>query len=268
MSNILKQNHYSCGDDPLIIGQRQFHSRLMVGTGKYENYATAQHAIALSGAQIVTMAVRRVELENNIGTIKDYLPADKYTYLPNSAGCYDAEQAVRILRLARQISQDNLVKLEVIGDKKTLLPDMEETVKAAKILVKENFEVMVYCTDQLDYAKQLEDCGCVAIMPLAAPIGTGLGIVNNMALQKLIETIKAPVIVDAGIGTASDATIAMEMGADGVLLNTAIAKAQNPDEMAMAMRYAVIAGRKAFLAGRMEKKNHAEPSSPFAGMVA
>lgn len=258
------------GDSPDIfrIAGREFSSRLLVGTGRYKTLEIAQAAIKASGAEIVTVALRRVNLGHGGGqSITDYISPNDYTYLPNSAGCYTADEAVRTLRLARASSGWNLVKLEVIGDKVSLYPDMPETIKAAEILVKEGFDVMVYCTDDPIYTKILEEIGCAAIMPLAAPIGSGLGIQHPLNISKIVSNAKVPVLVDAGIGTASDAAIAMELGCDGVLMNAAISDAQNPIQMAKAMKLAVESGRIAYLAGRMPKSEVASPSSPAHGII-
>jgi thiazole synthase len=250
------------------VAGRKFASRLIVGTGKYRDFEETARAIEASGAEIVTVAVRRVNIANpGEPMLVDYLDPKKYTYLPNTAGCYTAEDAVRTMRLAREAGGWTLVKLEVLGDQTTLYPNMVETLKAAEMLVKEGFEVMVYCSDDPIIAKTLEDLGCVAIMPLGAPIGSGLGIQNPVNLRIIIENSGVPVLVDAGVGTASDAAIAMELGCDGVLMNTAIAEAKDPIAMAHAMRLAVEAGRLAYLAGRMAKKQYADPSSPLAGLI-
>ncbi len=259
--------------DNLIIAGRGFSSRLLVGTGKYASMEQTKAVIEASGAEIVTVALRRVDLaQKGEGSLIETISPQKYTYLPNSAGCFTADEAVRTLRLAREIGVNwggwDLVKLEVIGDKHTLFPDTEETLKAAKILVKEGFSVMAYTNDDLIMARRLEDAGCSAVMPLAAPIGSGLGILNPRAIHMISCKLKVPVLVDAGIGTASDACIAMELGCAGVLLNTALSSATNPILMAKAMKQAVEAGRKAFLAGRMEKKEIASPSSPVEGMLS
>ncbi|OFW80692.1 MAG: thiazole synthase [Alphaproteobacteria bacterium RIFCSPLOWO2_01_FULL_40_26] len=255
--------------DPLQIAGRTFTSRLLVGTGKYKDFQETASAIEASGAEIVTVAVRRVNIENKgEPMLQDFLDPKKYTYLPNTAGCFTAEDAVRTLRLARAAGGWNLVKLEVLADEKTLYPKVVETIKAAELLVKEGFEVMVYTSDDPIIAKELEDVGCCAIMPLAAPIGSGLGIQNRLNIEFIVEQSKVPVLVDAGVGTASDAAIAMELGCDGVLMNTAIAKAQNPVLMAKAMKLAIEAGRAAYLAGRMEKKKFASPSSPITGKIS
>jgi thiazole synthase len=255
-------------NDFFEIAGKKFHSRLLVGTGKYKDFQETALAIDASGAQIVTVALRRVNIEKKgEAMLQDFLSPEKYTYLPNTAGCFNAEDAVRTLRLARQAGGWNLVKLEVLADEKTLYPNVIQTIKASELLIKEGFEVMVYTSDDPIVAKELEDIGCCAIMPLAAPIGSGLGIQNPLNIQFIIEQSKVPVLVDAGVGTASDASIAMELGCDGVLMNTAIAKAKNPILMARAMKLAVEAGRLAFLAGRMEKKNFASPSSPINGKI-
>ncbi len=244
-------------DDLLIIAGRQFSSRLLVGTGKYKDFAQTQAATQASGAQIVTVALRRASLAGGKSSLQDFLDPRHYTYLPNSAGCYTAEEAVRTLRLAREAGGWTLVKLEVIGDAKTLYPDTHETLKAASILIKEGFEVMAYTNDDPVIAKKLEALGCVAVMPLAAPIGSGLGIQNPLAIRTIVENAGVPILVDAGVGTASDAAIAMELGCDGVLMNTAIAEADDPIMMAAAMKHAVIAGRFAYKAGRMPKRTNA-----------
>ncbi len=253
--------------DPLVIAGRTFGSRLLVGTGKYRSLEQTRAAIAASGAEIVTVALRRVSLAGDKGSVQDYLDPKIYTYLPNSAGCHTAQEAVRTLKLAREAGGWTLVKLEVIGDKETLYPDVQETLKAAEILVKDGFEVMAYTNDDPVIAKKLEKTGCVAVMPLAAPIGSGLGIQNPLAMRAIIENAKVPILVDAGVGTASDASIAMELGCDGVLMNTAIAEADDPVMMAAAMKHAVIAGRMAYLAGRMKKREKASASSPLEGRI-
>ncbi|MSO74467.1 MAG: sulfur carrier protein ThiS [Alphaproteobacteria bacterium] len=255
-------------DDSWVVAGRRFRSRLLVGTGKYKDYAQNAAALEASGAEIVTVAVRRVNVtDRNAPMLMDYIDPKRFTYLPNTAGCFTGEEAVRTLRLAREAGGWSLVKLEVLGDKKTLYPDMIETLRAAELLIKEGFQVMVYCTDDPLMAKRLEEIGCCAIMPLAAPIGSGLGIQNPINIRLIVEQSKVPVLVDAGVGTASDAAIAMELGCDGVLMNTAIAEAKNPIMMAKAMKYAVEAGRLAYLAGRMPKKLYADPSSPLAGLI-
>jgi thiazole synthase len=256
-------------NDPFILAGRRFHSRLLVGTGKYKDMAQTKAVVEASGAEIVTVALRRMDLTSKgEGTLQETLDPKQYTYLPNSAGCYTAEEAVRTLRLARELGGWTLVKLEVIGNKDTLYPDEQETIKAAAILAKEGFEVMAYTTDNLDVARQLEQVGCVAVMPLAAPIGSGLGIKNPKNIKAIIEVLKVPVLVDAGIGTASDACIAMELGCDGVLLNTALSEAGNPVQMAGAMKAAVISGRLAYKAGRMPIRDKAVASSPAHGLIA
>lgn len=253
--------------DEFIIAGKVYSSRLLVGTGRYSSPALMQQAVQASGADIITVAIRRVDLsQQGEGSIIQLLPPSQYTYLPNSAGCYTAEDAVRTLRLARELGGWDLVKLEVIADAKSLLPDPRQTVEAARLLAKEGFKVMVYTNDDATVAKQLEDAGCVAIMPLAAPIGTGQGILRPDNIAKIVAQSSVPVLVDAGIGTASDACIAMELGCAGVLLNTAISDANDPVRMATAMKLAVEAGRNAFLAGRMPKRN-AQASSPIVGLV-
>ena len=258
--------------DNLIIAGKTYSSRLLVGTGKYKDFTETQATIETSGAEIITVAIRRTNIGQNPDepNLLDVLPPSKYTLLPNTAGCYTLEDAVRTLRLARELLDDHrLVKLEVLGDPNTLYPNMVETIKAAEILIKEGFDVMVYTSDDPIIAKQLEEVGCVAVMPLASLIGSGMGILNPWNLQIIIDNAKIPVLVDAGVGTASDAAIAMELGCDGVLMNTAIAAAQNPVLMASAMRKAVEAGREAFLAGRMAKKLYsASPSSPTTGIIS
>ena len=254
--------------DPFVIAGTEYASRLLVGTGKYKDLVETGEAIAASGANIVTFAVRRTNLGQNPNepSLLEVISPDRYTMLPNTAGCYDAESAVRTCRLARELLDGHdLVKLEVLGDQRTLYPNVTETLAAAEQLVKEGFKVMVYTTDDLIMAKRLEELGCVAIMPLAAPIGSGLGIQNRYTLREIIEQAKVPVIVDAGVGTASDATIAMELGCDGVLMNTAIAEARDPVLMAQAMQAAVRAGRLACRAGRMPRRAYASASSPIDG---
>ncbi len=258
----------AAGEDSFEVAGRRFHSRLIVGTGKYKDFAETARAVEASGAEIVTVAVRRVNVSDpNQPMLVDYLDPKRYTYLPNTAGGYTGEEAVRTLRLAREAGGWSLVKLEVLGDEKTLYPDMPETLRAAELLTKEGFEVMVYCTDDVIMASRLEQAGCRAIMPLAAPIGSGLGIQNPINIRLIVERTKVPVIVDAGVGTASDATVAMELGCDGVLMNTAIAEAKDPVAMARAMKLAIESGRLAYLAGRMKKKTYADPSSPLAGLI-
>jgi thiazole synthase len=258
--------------DSFVIAGKSYSSRLLVGTGKYKDFTQTRAAIEASGAEIVTVAIRRTNIGQNANeaNLLDSVPPSKYTLLPNTAGCYTVDDAVRTLRLARELLDGHkLVKLEVLGDPRTLFPNMVETLKAAEILVKEGFDVMVYTSDDPIAAKQLEEIGCVAVMPLASLIGSGMGILNPWNLQIIIDNAKVPVLVDAGVGTASDATIALELGCDGVLMNTAIAAAKNPVLMASAMRKAVEAGREAYLAGRMAKKIYtASPSSPVEGVIA
>ncbi len=255
-------------EDKLIIAGREFSSRLLVGTGRYADMAQTKAVVEATGAEIITVSVRRTDLSSaGAQSLIATLPPRKYTYLPNSAGCYTADEAVRTLRLARELGGWELVKLEVIGDEKTLLPDAEETLKAAKILVAEGFSVMAYSNDDLIMAKKLADAGCAAVMPLAAPIGSGLGILNPLNIRMIAECLCVPVLVDAGIGTASDACIAMELGCAGVLLNTALSAAESPVLMAKAMKQAVAAGRMAYLAGRMPKREQAVASSPSGGMI-
>ena len=254
--------------DKLIIAGREFTSRLMVGTGKYATMEQMVRAIEASGAEIITVAVRRVNItDRSKESLLDHLDLDKYTLLPNTAGCYNAEDAIRTCRLAREAGLSDLVKLEVLGDEKTLFPDNEELLKAAKVLVKEGFTVLPYTSDDPIVCKKLEEIGCAAVMPLGAPIGSGLGIRNPSNIRIILNTVKVPVIVDAGVGTASDAAIAMELGCDGVLMNTGIAGAKDPIAMAEAMNLAVRAGRLAFLAGRIPKKLYATASSPVEGMI-
>lgn len=256
-------------DKPLIIAGKTYHSRLLVGTGKYKNNEETKQAIETSGAEIITIAVRRTNIGQNPDepNLLDILPPDQYTLLPNTAGCYTTEDAVRTCRLARELLDGHsLVKLEVLGDEKTLFPDITATLEAAEILVKDGFDVMVYTSDDPLIAKRLEDIGCVAVMPLAAPIGSGLGIRNPYNILTIVENANVPIIVDAGVGTASDAAIAMELGCDGILMNTAIAAAQNPVLMASAMKKAIEGGREAFLAGRMPRKRFASASSPIEGL--
>ena len=255
-------------EDFFEIAGNKYRSRLIVGTGKYKDFAETKRAIEVSGAEIVTVAVRRVNITDpNKENLLDYLDPKKYTILPNTAGCYNAEDAVRTCRLAREAGVGKLVKLEVIGDDKTLFPDVPATIEAAKILVKEGFVVLPYINDDPITAKRLEDIGCAAVMPLAAPIGSGLGIRNPYNIRIILEQAKVPVIVDAGVGTASDAAMAMEMGCHGVLMNTAIASAKDPILMAEAMRLGIEAGRKAYLAGRIPKKLYATASSPLDGLM-
>jgi len=254
--------------DAWTVAGRTFSSRLIIGTGKYKTYEENARALEASGAEIVTVAVRRVNLSNpDEPMLVDFIDPKKVTYLPNTAGCYTGEEAMRTLGLAREAGGWSLVKLEVLGDRKTLYPDMIETLRATEILAKDGFEVMVYCSDDPLMAKRCENAGAVAIMPLAAPIGSGLGVQNPINIRLIIEQSEVPVLVDAGVGTASDAAVAMELGCAGVLMNTAIAEAKNPVLMASAMKHAVIAGRQAYLAGRMAKKLYADPSSPLAGLI-
>jgi thiazole synthase len=254
--------------DIFKIAGRKVKSRLIVGTGKYKSFSETAKAVHASGADMVTIAVRRVNiLDKKKPLLTDYLNPKKFIYLPNTAGCFNSEEALRTLRLAREMGGWKLVKLEVLGDKKTLYPNMIETLKSTKVLVKEGFKVMVYCTDDPIFAKKLEDSGASAIMPLASPIGSGLGVQNKINISLIIKQTKVPVIVDAGIGTASDATIAMELGCDGVLINSAIANAKKPILMAEAFKDAVTSGRKSFLAGRMKKNYYATPSSPIKGLI-
>ena len=258
-------------NDPLVIAGKTYASRLLVGTGKYKDFNQTREAIVASGAEIITVAIRRTNIGQEPGqpSLLDVLPPSQFTILPNTAGCYSADEAVRTLRLARELLDGHaLVKLEVLGDSHTLFPNMPETLKAAKTLVDDGFQVMVYCADDPIQARMLEDIGCIAIMPLASLIGSGMGILNPWNLKLIIEQAKVPVLVDAGVGTASDAAIAMELGCDGVLMNTAIAGAQDPVLMAGAMKKAVEAGREAYRAGRMPKKLYsATPSSPTGGLI-
>lgn len=258
-------------NDSLVIAGKSYGSRLLVGTGKYKDFDETRRAIDASGAEIVTVAIRRMNIGQNADepNLLDVLPPDRFTILPNTAGCYSADDAVRTLRLARELLDGHaLVKLEVLGDPNTLFPNMPETLEAAETLVKDGFDVMVYCSDDPIQARMLEDIGCVAIMPLASLIGSGMGILNPWNLRLIIDAAKVPVIVDAGVGTASDAAIAMELGCDGVLMNTAIAQARDPVRMAGAMKKAVEAGRDAYLAGRMPRKLYsADPSSPTSGLI-
>ena len=254
--------------DSLIISKKKFNSRLIVGTGKYKSMIECAKAIKISGADIVTVAVRRVNItDKKKPLLMDYIDPKKTTYLPNTAGCFNSDEALRTLRLAREIGGWKLVKLEVLGDKKNLFPEMIETLKSTEILTREGFKVMVYCNDDPLMAKRLENAGAAAIMPLAAPIGSGLGILNKINIQIIRNQTNLPLIIDAGLGQASDATIAMELGCDGVLVNTAIAKAKKPFEMAKAFRNAVIAGRQSFLSGRIEKKIMGSASSPKKGVI-
>jgi thiazole synthase len=253
--------------DALVIGGKEFHSRLLIGTGKYRSIDEGREAILRSGAEIVTVALRRVDLTPGKANVLDTVDRKRHTLLPNTAGCYTAEDAIRTCRLARELGMADMVKLEVIGDQQTLFPDGPATLEAAKVLVKEGFIVLPYCMDDPILAQKLEDAGCAAVMPLAAPIGSGLGIRNPYNIRIILERAKVPVIVDAGVGTASDAAVAMELGCHGVLMNTAIAGARDPLMMAEAMRDAVIAGRKAFRAGRIPRKLYANASSPLDGLI-
>ncbi len=254
--------------DAWTVAGRSFRSRLIVGTGKYKDYATNAAAAEAAGAEVVTVALRRVNLSDpSQPMLADFVKPERFTYLPNTAGCFTGEDAVRTLRLAREAGGWDLVKLEVLSQTRHLYPDMEETLRALKLLVADGFKVMVYCTDDVVYAQKLQDAGAAAIMPAAAPIGSGLGIQNRVNIRLIVEQAGVPVLVDAGVGTASDATMAMELGCDAVLTNTAIAEARDPIRMARAMKHAVIAGREAYLAGRMPKKLYADPSSPLAGLI-
>jgi thiazole synthase len=262
-------DHMTVADqDTWTVAGRTFRSRLIVGTGKYKDFVQNAAAVEASGAEIVTVAVRRVNVSDpKAPMLTDFIDPKKITYLPNTAGCFTAEDAIRTLRLAREAGGWDLVKLEVLGEARTLYPDMRETLKATEVLVKEGFEPMVYCVDDPIAAKQLEEAGAVAIMPLGAPIGSGLGIQNQVTIRLIVEGAKVPVLVDAGVGTASDAALAMELGCDGVLMNTAIAEAKDPVMMARAMKLAVESGRLAYRAGRMGKRRYADPSSPLAGLI-
>ncbi len=267
---VLIKMNVNITDKPLILAGKTYQSRLLVGTGKYKDFIETRQAIEASGAEIVTLAVRRTNIGQNPNepNLLDVISPDKYTILPNTAGCFDATEAVRTCRLARELLEGhNLVKLEVLADQKTLFPNVIETLKAAEILVKENFNVMVYTSDDPVIAKQLAEIGCIAVMPLAGLIGSGMGICNPYNLQIILEEAKIPVLVDAGVGTASDATIAMELGCDAVLMNSAIAHAKRPVLMAKAMKHAIIAGRNAYLAGRMPRKHYATASSPIEGLI-
>jgi len=255
-------------DDSWTVAGRTFRSRLIVGTGKYKDFAQNAAAVAASGAEIVTVAVRRVNISDpKAPMLTDFIDPKMITYLPNTAGCFTADEAIRTLRLAREAGGWDLVKLEVLGEARTLYPDMRETLKATEVLAKEGFLPMVYCVDDPIAAKQLEEAGAVAVMPLGAPIGSGLGIQNRVTIRLIVEGASVPVLVDAGVGTASDAAVAMELGCDGVLMNTAIAEAKDPVRMARAMRLAVEGGREAYLAGRMGLRRYADPSSPLAGLI-
>ena len=258
-------------DSALVVAGRQYRSRLLVGTGKYRDFEQTRQAVVASGAEIVTVALRRTNIGQQAGqaNLLDYIPVSEFTILPNTAGCFSCEDAVRVCRLARELLDGHrLVKLEVLADRQTLLPNVLDTLKAAQILVKDHFEVMVYTNDDPVMAKRLEEAGCVAIMPLAAPIGSGLGIRNPYNIMTIIENAGVPVLVDAGVGTASDAAVAMELGCDGVLMNTAIAEAGHPVAMAAAMRHAIVAGRLAWLAGRMPRRRFASASSPLADTIS
>jgi thiazole synthase len=255
-------------DDTWTVAGRTFNSRLIVGTGKYKDFEQNAAALKASGAEIITVAVRRVNVSDpRAPMLTDYIDPKQYTYLPNTAGCFTADDAIRTLRLAREAGGWDLVKLEVLGEAKTLYPDMRETLKATEILAKEGFLPMVYCVDDPIAAKQLEDAGAVAVMPLGAPIGSGLGIQNRVTIRLIVEGAKVPVLVDAGVGTASDAAVAMELGCEGVLMNTAIAEAKDPIMMARAMKLSVESGRLSYLAGRMGRRMYADPSSPLAGLI-
>lgn len=255
-------------DDGWAVAGRRFTSRLIVGTGKYKSFEQNRAAVEASGAEIVTVAVRRVNvMDPRQPMLTDFIDPKRYTYLPNTAGCFTADEAIRTLRLAREAGGWSLVKLEVLGEQKTLYPDMVETLRATDVLVKDGFDVMVYCSDDPIMAKRLEDAGACAIMPLGAPIGSGLGLQNPVMIRLIVEQAKVPVLVDAGVGTASDAAVAMELGCDGVLMNTAIAEAKDPVAMARAMKLSVEAGRLAYCAGRMPKRRYADPSSPLAGLI-
>ncbi|MDP9057787.1 MAG: thiazole synthase [Pseudomonadota bacterium] len=255
-------------EDTWSVAGRSFRSRLIVGTGKYRDFAQNAAAVAASGAEIVTVAVRRVNISDpKAPLLMDYIDPAKITYLPNTAGCFTADDAIRTLRLAREAGGWDLVKLEVLGEARTLYPDMRETLKATEVLAREGFLPMVYCVDDPIATRQLEEAGAVAVMPLGAPIGSGLGIQNRVTIRLIVEGAKVPVLVDAGVGTASDAAVAMELGVDGVLMNTAIAEAKDPVRMARAMRLAVEAGREAYLSGRMGTRKYADPSSPLAGLI-
>ncbi len=261
-------DHAAHDDDTWSVAGRTFRSRLIVGTGKYKDFAQNAAALEASGAEIVTVAVRRVNVSDpNQPMLTDFIDPKKVTYLPNTAGCFTADEAVRTLRLAREAGGWDLVKLEVLGEAKTLYPDMRETLRATETLAKEGFHPMVYCADDPIAAKQLEEAGAVAIMPLGAPIGSGLGIQNRVTIRLIVEGASVPVLVDAGVGTASDAAVGMELGCDGILMNTAIAEAKDPIRMARAMRRAVQAGRDAYLSGRMATRKYADPSSPLAGLI-
>ncbi|MBW2975855.1 thiazole synthase [Candidatus Woesearchaeota archaeon] len=251
----------------LKIGDFKFRSRLFIGTGKYENFEIMKKAHEASGAEVVTVAIRRVNFDDDKENLLNYIDKKKFTILPNTAGCYSAEESIRTARLARELGMPGWIKLEVIGDQKTLMPDNEETLKATKVLVKEGFTVLAYANDDIVYAKKLEEAGASSVMPLGSPIGSGQGILNPNNIRHIIENAKVPIIVDAGVGTASDVSVAMELGADGVLLNTGVALAKDPARMARAMKLAIEAGRDAFLAGRIPKKLYASASSPVEGII-
>jgi thiazole synthase len=268
MNALAKPSVETLPDDRWTVAGRTFNSRLIVGTGKYKDYALNAAAAEAAGAEIVTVALRRVNLSDpSQPMLADFIDPKRFTYLPNTAGCFTGEDAVRTLRLAREAGGWDLVKLEVLSNTAHLYPDMEETLRALKLLVADGFDVMVYCTDDVVYAKKLEEAGAAAIMPAAAPIGSGLGIQNRINVRLIVEQASVPVLVDAGVGTPSDAVLAMELGCDAVLMNTAIAGAKDPIRMATAMKHAVIAGREGYLAGRMPKRMYADPSSPLAGLI-
>jgi len=268
MNALAKPSVETLPDDAWTVAGRTFRSRLIVGTGKYKDYALNAAAAEAAGAQIVTVALRRVNLSDpSQPMLADFIDPTRFTYLPNTAGCFTGEEAVRTLRLAREAGGWDLVKLEVLSNTAHLYPDMEETLRALKLLVADGFDVMVYCTDDVVYAKKLEEAGAAAIMPAAAPIGSGLGIQNRINVRLIVEQANVPVLVDAGVGAPSDAVLAMELGCDAVLMNTAIAGAKDPIRMATAMKHAVIAGREGYLAGRMPKRMYADPSSPLAGLI-
>src|SRR5579871_577233 len=268
MNEVALRPEANVEEDVWTLAGRVFHSRLIVGTGKYKDYALNAAAAEAAGAEIVTVALRRVNLSDpSQPMLVDHVKPDRFTYMPNTAGCYTAEEAVRTLRLAREAGGWDLVKLEVLSDTKHLYPDMEETLRALKLLIKDGFSVMVYCTDDPVYCRKLEEAGAAAIMPAGAPIGSGLGVQNPLNIRLIVEQARIPVLVDAGVGTASDAALAMELGCDAVLMNTAIAEAADPVRMAVAMKHAVIAGREAYLAGRMGKRRYASASSPLAGLI-
>ena len=255
-------------DDELVIAGKKFNSRLIIGTGKYKNYEINKKALEASEAEIITVAIRRVNLlDEKKPILTDYINPNKYTFLPNTAGCFSSEDALRTLKLARELGGWKMVKLEILSDKKTLYPDMVETIKTAKKLIKEGFSVLAYCNDDPVLAKRLEEIGCSAVMPLGSPIGSGLGILNPLNIRLIVEQSKIPVILDAGIGCASDASLAMELGCDAVLVNSAIAEAKNPEKMALALKYSVLAGRLSFLARRMKKRSYAVASTPMQDKI-